>query len=814
MANKAFSGFNEKQMGRIAEKLGYQGPMHKFGEFLQSNPASNQKYMGLYNKAKMKMAQGGAVRKYAEGGLNLQATTMAVGEEDQQGPISTMAIGEDNRNSDVPEFGKGITTQMIGEEGGANPFTMEVGENGIPTGVTRALGEDGNPPMPMMVTQAVGEQPGDPVTNLGMFEKVTAAIGETPNNMMPEAQPTTTQRPVVGTDEDGNPIYQTGEGVGAPVIGAATPLQQPFGPITDPETGEPQQVQVLDIEGNPVLDADGNPMYQTAYPTIGDISVQRMYQPGLPSGGVQVAQGIDYQAEQGITTGTGEVGTAPQATGETVGTTAQATALDTPTAKTYNAQGVGEIGTTTAAAGMVGPDAEVQAATQDPTTTEVANVGPAQLGQAQQVINAPIRELSPEELISAPADAQAASAFAEEVKAAEAKPSEEATVQGQLANLMADFDDGATPPWAAGALRNATAIMAQRGLGASSMAGQALIQAAMEAALPIAVQDAQTNVQFEALNLSNRQARAMLAAEQRADFMKQEFDQNFQSRVFNASRISDIADMNFTAEQQVALENAQMAQTVDLANLNNRQATQMAEIAQISQLEMSNLSNRQQAAVQNAQAFLQMDMTNLSNEQQATMFDAQSRVQALLSDQSAENAARQFNASSQNQVDQFFANMKTQVSQFNATQKNAMEQFRVEEGNAIEKFNTEVKNQRDQFNAQNELVIAQSNAQWRRDIATANTAAINVANQNNAQAVLDISEQAYSNLWQAFEDQMEYAWQSAENREDRINAIVRAKISADAQLNAADLRADAESSTAIGRFATYALFGSGGLFGG
>ena len=158
--------------------------------------------------------------------------------------------------------------------------------------------------------------------------------------------------------------------------------------------------------------------------------------------------------------------------------------------------------------------------------------------------------------------------------------------------------------------------------------------------------------------------------------------------------------------------------------------------------------------------------------------------------------------------------MKTQVSQFNATQKNAMEQFRVEEGNAIEKFNTEVKNQRDQFNAQNELVIAQSNAQWRRDIATANTAAINVANQNNAQAVLDISEQAYSNLWQAFEDQMEYAWQSAENREDRINAIVRAKISADAQLNAADLRADAESSTAIGRFATYALFGSGGLFGG
>jgi hypothetical protein len=239
----------------------------------------------------------------------------------------------------------------------------------------------------------------------------------------------------------------------------------------------------------------------------------------------------------------------------------------------------------------------------------------------------------------------------------------------------------------------------------------------------------------------------------------------------------------------------------------------MAEIAQMSQMELTNLNNRQQAAVQNAQSFLQMDMANLSNEQQSVMFDAQSRVQALLSDQAATNAARQFNASSQNQTDQYFANLATQVSQFNATQSNAMEQFTVEQKNAIERFNTEIKNQRDQFNAQNEIVIAQSNAQWRRDIATANTAAINVANQNNAQAVLDIGEQAYDNLWQAFEDQMEYAWRSAESKEDRINAIVRTKIQADATLKAEDMRADAEASTSLGRFATYALFGSGGLLG-
>jgi ElaB/YqjD/DUF883 family membrane-anchored ribosome-binding protein len=66
----------------------------------------------------------------------------------------------------------------------------------------------------------------------------------------------------------------------------------------------------------------------------------------------------------------------------------------------------------------------------------------------------------------------------------------EATVQGQMSKLMAQFNDG-TPAWAAGAMRAANAAMAARGLGASSMAGAAIVQAAMESSIPIAQQDAQ-----------------------------------------------------------------------------------------------------------------------------------------------------------------------------------------------------------------------------------------------------------------------------------------------------------------------------------
>ena len=74
-------------------------------------------------------------------------------------------------------------------------------------------------------------------------------------------------------------------------------------------------------------------------------------------------------------------------------------------------------------------------------------------------------------------------------------------------------------------MRAATAEMARRGMGASSIAGQAIVQAAMEAALPIAQADAQIQAQFEGQNLSNRQQMAVFYAQQRASFIGQEFDQ-------------------------------------------------------------------------------------------------------------------------------------------------------------------------------------------------------------------------------------------------------------------------------------------------
>jgi len=478
-----------------------------------------------------------------------------------------------------------------------------------------------------------------------------------------------------------------------------------------------------------------------------------------------------------IAAGTGQVTTPTVATTAVTADTTTAAAPKVTAPATMTADTVADdvskaVKGVTGEQGTVSKGAQVTAAQQ--TTSSISGMEAAQ-GEAFLMTNPVQRELERGELVSGSAvDAAKVNKLMNNVKAATATPSQKATVQGQLEGLMTQFEGGNTPAWAAGAMRNAQAMLSQRGLGASSLAGQAVIQAAMESALPIAQADASTFAQFEAQNLSNRQQTALFAAQQRAAFLQQDFDQAFQTRVLNAAKISDIANMNFTAEQNIALENSRAVNTMNLANLDARQGMVMAKAAALANLDMANLSNRQQAAVQNAQAFLQMDMANLDNRQQATMFRAQSSVQALFTDQAAINAARQFNAASKNQTDQFFADLGSRVSMFNSEQKNAMAQFNAGEANATRRFNAQLESQRKQFNATNSLVVAQANAQWRQSITLTNTAAQNEANLEKARAMNGMTAKAIDEVWQRERDTLSYAFTAYQNESDRKAMILLA----------------------------------------
>ena len=541
------------------------------------------------------------------------------------------------------------------------------------------------------------------------------------------------------------------------------------------------------VEGNPVKMAPGGQV--SGMGSASTMTQAITADPKKLTQRAQVAASAGDPTQTNIAAGAGQAAAAPQQVtpAQAAPAAAAQAAPTTPAAQVQPAQAAPQVQQALqqqqAAQGQVSQQAQMQAAQGSPQQLSQLGLQAAQ-GQAAQVQGAPTRTVQAGEMISGSAVDQ------QKVEDIFGKdPLEAATVQDEMADLMQDFQGGKTPPWAAGAMRNANAMLAARGIGASSMAGMAVVQAAMEAALPIAQMDA-----------ANKQQVALESARQRAQFLNMEFTQEFQTKVQNAAKISEIANMNFTADQQVALENARMAQTMNLANLDNRQAKVMADAAAMSQMDMANLNNRQQAQVQNAQAFLQMDMSNLNNEQQMNMFKAQERVNSLMSDTAAENAAKQFNATSQNQTDQFFASLATQVSQFNTEQSNAMSRFNAGEANALGQFNAAQANAREQFNATNHLVVAQANAQWAQSITTAENAANNQANRDAALAANNLTMTAYNNIVQRERDTLAWAWQSGENAAQRDANIAVAKINAEASASAGGDTDDVGLSSASGTF--------------
>jgi hypothetical protein len=748
-----FQGFKPDALKRIAGTLGYQGDMNNFEQYLMDNPDKKQT-MDMYNNKAMQMAMGGAVKKFVDGGVAFDEPYVGMPPNgiDPNDSLSKL--------SDIP-YQVATTPEFIRNElrkqqsDGLQPVQQATTGNML-AGILPSTGVEITDGQPLGPSIGVNANTGDVSYNY-TYEQAVARQA---------------QRDIKSPEEAAAIQAALQAGNSAQSTNAADPRAIPQQYI--PQTNFTPEMNLQDV------------------------MVAQAKTPGLPTGATVVPMGTQMTSEQFVSPTSGQV----------VGATAVPTALAaTAQAQQQQATAAGQMAPAIATpqvsqvaaqtqAAQAGTPEAIQAAQQNQSA--LSSMQAAQ-GTANIMTNPAQREIQAGEMVSGAADATKAAQFTEQVQAAQALPSEKATVQGQLEGLMQDFAGGQTPVWAAGAMRAATAQMAARGLGASSLAGQAIIQATMEAALPIAQADTSTMAQFEQQNLSNRQQRAMLAAQQRAQFIGQEFDQAFQARVQNSARIGDIANMNFTAEQQIALENSRAANTMNLSNLSNRQAMVMAEAGALANLDMANLNNRQQAAVQNAQNFLQVDMANLSNQQQTELFTAQQRIQSLFTDQAAINAAQQFNATSQNQTDQFFASLSSNTAQFNATQANAQAQFNAGQVNVLERFNAEINNQREQFNAQNRLVIDQANAQWRREIATADTAAVNRANEINASSLLGTSQSAYNNLWQYYADNMEWAWTSAENERKRINDLAMVQLQADAQFDAQKYKSDAESSAGFGQ---------------
>ena len=279
-----------------------------------------------------------------------------------------------------------------------------------------------------------------------------------------------------------------------------------------------------------------------------------------------------------------------------------------------------------------------------------------------------------------------------QVTAAQALPSADATVQGQLAKLMQQFEGGETPAWAAGALRNANAIMAQRGLGSSSIAGAAVTQAAMESAIGIAAQDAATFSQFEMQNLNNR--------------------------------------------QQARLVNAQAFLQMDLANLSNEQQMTMFKSQSIIQSLFTD-----QAAENASRQF------NASSQGQTDQFFANLKTQVSQFNASQTNAMEQFKAGQTDSVNMFNRQMNDATEQFNAQNRLVIDQSNAEWRRAVTTANNATQNEAnrtDAMNASNMTLSAYNNLMQReRDFYSfAFTAGENALNRANELAMAKLGASA------------------------------------------------------------------------
>jgi len=256
-------------------------------------------------------------------------------------------------------------------------------------------------------------------------------------------------------------------------------------------------------------------------------------------------------------------------------------------------------------------------------------------------LDAAVGELSDESKVVAAQGEVSPDALAE---AATAELDPRATVKYQLADLYKSIEEGEElPAWASPAVRKVSAIMAQRGLGSSSMASAAITQALMESGVAIAQQDANKYATLQLQNLTNR--------------------------------------------QQAAIQNATVVASMDMANLNNRQAAAVNNAKAFLSIDLQNLTNEQQSNTVNFQSQVQALLSDASQENAAKQFNAKS-----------ENELEQFFAELGAQIETSTLNRLSALEEYNVSQEDAVQIFNNQQKSQREQFNTNMRVAIDQSN--------------------------------------------------------------------------------------------------------------------
>lgn len=198
-----------------------------------------------------------------------------------------------------------------------------------------------------------------------------------------------------------------------------------------------------------------------------------------------------------------------------------------------------------------------------------------------------------------------------------------ATMKGQLEILSKEFVDSSgnpkIPTWAASTARNASKIMAFKGVTGTAALG-AMSQALLEASLPIAQADSQFFQTLTVTNLSNK--------------------------------------------QQSIINTANVLSKMELTNLDNRMAAAVQNSNNFMAMDLKNLDNDQQAAAINSQARTQSILEDSKAINTQRMFEADSQ-----------NEMDKFYDELGTNIEQFNANQFSDREKFNSTLASSRDNF-------------------------------------------------------------------------------------------------------------------------------------------
>ena len=277
-------------------------------------------------------------------------------------------------------------------------------------------------------------------------------------------------------------------------------------------------------------------------------------------------------------------------------------------------------------------------------------------------------DLSASDLIDLDDISQATLSPEATIVAAQDELDEKGTVKYQLESLLSGIGEGEEiPAWASPAVRKVSAIMQQRGLGASSMASAAITQAIMESGITIAARDAGTFAALQLKNLDNRQ----------------------QAALQNAVQIATMDRQNADARTKGAISNAQALLSIDLKELDAQQQSNAIKFNAISQSALT------EAAAENAR-----QQFNAKNQAQVEEYFAELGVQIDTANINRDIAIRQNNINQQNAFEQFNASLQDQREKFNANMRNIIDQSNTKWRREINTANTAVQNETNRINTQ------------------------------------------------------------------------------------------------------------------